>query len=156
MCARGLQLKKISEFSAGSPFRKDFLCRSENTKLSYQNHSIPYWIVAQPGWIALPLGMHTSCCFFSFKNFGIWRRRKKKQRVFLGQESSVPWKFRAPVSEGLAEVTDSAAAEPGRLGLIATNLSVRLDLQASAWSSAWWWLKVRVTSLLTNPWRLRK
>lgn len=40
--------------------------------------------------------------------------------------------FGAPVSEGLARVTDRAAAEPGRLGFIATNLSVRLGLQASA------------------------
>lgn len=54
------------------------------------------------------------------------------QRVFPGQESSAPWKFGAPVSQGLAEVTDRAAAEPGRLGFIGPDLSVRRGLQASA------------------------
>lgn len=54
------------------------------------------------------------------------------QRVFPGQESSAPWKFGTPVLQGLAEVTDRAAAEPGRLGFIGPDLSVRRGLQASA------------------------
>lgn len=93
--------------------------------------------------------------FFSFENLSHLQKKKKMQRVFPGQESSAPWKFGAPVSQGLAEVTDRAAAEPGRLGFIGPDLSVRRGLQASAWWSAGWWLKVRVTSSLRNLWRLR-
>lgn len=74
--------------------------------------------------------MHTF--FFSFENFGILKKKKRRGFLQVRSRPSVPWKFRAPDYEGLAEVTDRAAAEPGRLGFIATDLSVRLDLQASA------------------------
>lgn len=111
-------LSEASRFSAG-------------LKISYQNHSIPYWIVVQPGCVILPFGMQ-AYIFFSFENLWNLKKKKKMQRVFPGQESSAPWKFGAPVSQGLAEVTDRAAAEPGRLGFIGPDLSVRRGLQASA------------------------
>lgn len=69
-------------------------------------------------------------CFFSIKKTLAFAGEKKKK--IPGQKSSVPWKSTVPDCEGLVEVTDRAAAEPGRLDFIATDLSVRLGLQASA------------------------
>lgn len=106
-----------------------FLCRSENL-LSKSFHSLLDCCSARMCYITL---WHAGIYVFSFENlWNLKKKKKKMQRVFPGQESSAPWKFGAPVSQGLAEVTDRAAAEPGRLGFIGPDLSVRRGLQASA------------------------
>lgn len=89
----------------------------------YQHHSILYWITVQPVRV---LHYPLACVqfFFFFLNKKI-KTKQKHPRGFLGHELADPWKFRTPVSEALAEVTDRAGAEPEQLGFIA---SIRLSV----------------------------
>lgn len=48
------------------------------------------------------------------------KTKQKNPQGFPGHELADPWKFGTPVSEGLAEVTDRAGAEPEQLGFIAS------------------------------------
>lgn len=117
-----------AEFSGGSPFPVAS-CFSQGWEniLSQSFHSLLDLCFSQDV-LYYPLAcVHV---FFSYQKPLEFKKKKKMQRVFPGHESSARWKFR--VSEGLAEVTDRAAAESGRLGFIGPDLSVRRGLQASA------------------------